>query len=350
MTATSEWTAIVNRDSHADGHFIYAVRTTRIYCRPSCPSRRPDRRNVIFFHTTAEARAEGYRACKRCRPDERPAADPWVAKIGRVCALLARAGHPPSLNALAARFATSPTHLQRTFTRIVGVSPRQYAEAHRARRVRSGLRQSPTVTAALLDAGYQSSSRFYERVVKRMGMTPSVYRRGAAGEVIHYTTVRSDLGWVLIAATPRGLCGVSMGDSAEQLRAALEREYPAATLERSGARLADLARAIVDRVDGRPPSRELPFDVRATAFQWQVWSALSKIPAGETRTYGELAAAIGRPRAARAVARACASNRLALVIPCHRAVPASGGPGGYRWGPSRKQALLAREGKMPGRD
>jgi AraC family transcriptional regulator of adaptative response/methylated-DNA-[protein]-cysteine methyltransferase len=350
MSTATQWTAIVNRDAHADAHFIYAVRTTGIYCRPSCPSRRPDRRNVVFFDTPAEARAGGFRACKRCRPDERPAADPWVEKIGRACALLAQAEHPPSLHALASRFAASAAHFQRMFTRIVGVSPRAYAEAHRAHRVKSGLRRSPTVTDALFDAGYQSSSRFYEGVVKRIGMAPSVYRRGGAGEVIRYTTVRSDLGWVLIAMTARGLCAVSMGDSADRLKAALEREYPAAVLERSSAGLAEMARTIVGLVDGHPPSSDLPFDVRATAFQWRVWSALSKIPAGETRTYGELAAAIGRPRAARAVARACASNRLALAIPCHRAVPASGGAGGYRWGASRKQALLAREGKMPGRD
>jgi AraC family transcriptional regulator of adaptative response/methylated-DNA-[protein]-cysteine methyltransferase len=350
MNSATQWTAIVKRDAQADANFIYAVRTTGIYCRPSCPSRRPDRRNVVFFDTAAEARAGGFRACKRCRPDEPPATNPWVAKVGHACELLARAGRPLSLHALAARFGTSAAHFQRMFTRIVGVSPRAYAEARRAHRVKSRLRRSPTVTDALFDAGYQSSSRFYEGVVKRIGMVPSAYRRGGAGEVIRYTTVRSDLGWVLIAATARGLCAVSMGDSADELKAALEREYPAAIRERAVDGLAGMARAIVGLVDGHPPSSGLPFDVKATAFQWRVWSALSKIPAGETRTYGELAAAIGRPRAARAVARACASNRLALAIPCHRAVPASGDPGGYRWGAPRKQALLAREGKMPGRD
>ena len=343
------WTAIINRDAHADGHFIYAVRTTGIYCRPSCPSRRPHRRNVVFFATPAAARAGGFRPCKRCRPDEH-SADPWVRRIGRACDLLAHADHPRSLGELAARFDASPAHFQRTFTRIVGVSPRKYAEAHRARRVKADLKRAPTVTAALFDAGYQSSSRFYDGVVKRMGMPPAAYRRGGAGEVIRYTTVRCDLGWVLVAATARGLCSVSMGDSMDELKNAFEHEYPLASLEPSNDGLAGMAQTIVALVAGRQQSSELPFDVQATAFQWQVWSALAKIPAGETRTYAELAAAIGRPGAVRAVARACAANRLALAIPCHRAVPASGGPGGYRWGQARKQALLAREGKMPGRD
>ena len=341
------WNAVVGHDSGADGLFVYGVRSTGVYCRPSCPSRRPRRDRVTFFVSAAAARAAGFRACRRCRPDaSAPAADPWVEKIRRACVYLSNVDGHPSLAALAARLGGSPYHLQRNFKRIVGVSPREYAEACRLGKVKRGLRQSDDITGAMFDAGYGSSSRFYERAVPKLGMPPSVYRRGGAGMRIEYTIVDSGndaLGRLLVAATPRGVCAVAMGSSDAELTHALSREYPAATIGTDAGALAGSANAIVTHLAGRQPRLDLPVDVQATAFQWQVWQALSAIPYGETRTYREVAASIGRPRAVRAVARACASNPVALAIPCHRVVPAAGGSGGYRWGAERKQALLSAE-------
>jgi AraC family transcriptional regulator of adaptative response/methylated-DNA-[protein]-cysteine methyltransferase len=341
------WNAVVSHDGGADGLFVYGVRSTGVYCRPSCPSRRPRRDRVAFFDTGTAARAAGFRACLRCKPDASAAmVDPWVEKIRRACVYLSNVDGHPALATLAARLGGSPYHLQRNFKRIVGVSPREYAEACRLRKVKRGLRQSSDITGAMFDAGYGSSSRFYERAVPKLGMPPSVYRRGGAGMRIDYTIVDSSndaLGRLLVAATPRGVCAVAMGASDADLTAGLSREYPAATIGMDAGALAGSASAIVAHLAGRQPRLDLPLDVQATAFQWQVWQALSAIPYGETRTYGEVAASIGRPRAVRAVARACATNPVALAIPCHRVVPAAGGTGGYRWGIARKKALLSTE-------
>lgn len=270
-------------------------------------------------------------------------ADRWVETVGRACAYLSTAGGRGSLAHLADRFGGSPYHFQRNFKRIVGVSPREFAEACRLRRVKHELRRGSDVTSAMLDAGYGSSSRFYERAVPKLGMRPSIYKDGGAGTAIRYAIVDCPLGRLLVAATSRGVCAVSMGASDRALERALAREYPAADVVRGGSVLADWTRQILGHLSGRQPRLELPLDVQATAFQWQVWSALAAIPYGETRSYAEVATAIGRPRAVRAVARACATNPVALAIPCHRVVPSAGGVGGYRWGPSRKRALLARE-------
>jgi AraC family transcriptional regulator of adaptative response/methylated-DNA-[protein]-cysteine methyltransferase len=298
---------------------------------------------VAFFDTPADAERAGYRPCRRCQPRETAAPDPWIDRIRRACAYLANVeGHLP-LAALARRIGGSPYHLQRNFKRIVGITPRQYADACRLQRVKSGLRGRKSVTAATLDAGFGSSSRLYERAVPKLGMTPSTYRSGGAGVQIRFTTLESPVGRLLIAATPRGVCLVSMGRSDAELQGALEREYPAATITRDPGGLTRWARQVLDYLAGRLPRIDLPLDIRATSFQWQVWEALTAIPYGSTRTYADVAAAIGRPGAARAVARACATNPVALAIPCHRVVPAAGGVGGYRWGTRRKEAILATE-------
>jgi AraC family transcriptional regulator of adaptative response/methylated-DNA-[protein]-cysteine methyltransferase len=340
------WNLVLARDRAADGRFGYAVRSTGIYCRPSCPSRRPRRDRVAFFDAPGDARRAGFRACLRCHPDAHVSTDPWLAKIRRACVQLAAADGHLSLATLASRIGGSPFHFQRNFKRVVGVTPREYAEACRLRKVRGRLKAGRDVTTAMVDAGYGSSSRFYERAAPKLGMSPSQYRRGGAGMTITYSVLdapHENLGRLLIGATPRGVCAVALGSSDASLTEALTREYPAATIVRDAGALSKWSKEILTHLDGRQPRLDLPLDVQATAFQWQVWQALAAIPRGETRTYGEIAAAIGRPAAARAVARACASNPVALAIPCHRVVPAVGGVGGYRWGAARKKALLTRE-------
>jgi AraC family transcriptional regulator of adaptative response/methylated-DNA-[protein]-cysteine methyltransferase len=341
------WRLVNARARSADGAFVYGVTSTGVYCRPSCPSRRPRRDRVVFFDAAGAARAAGFRACKRCSPDSVvAAADPWVEKIRRACVYLSNVDGHPALATLARRLGGSPYHLQRNFKRLVGVTPREYAEACRLGKVKRQLRGGRDVTGAIFEAGYASSSRFYERAVPKLGMPPSVYRRGGVGTTIRYAIVDTrsrSLGRLLVGATDRGVCAVAMGASDAELAALLSREYPAATIVNDAGALSDWSRAIVAHLAGRSPRLDLPLDVQATAFQWQVWQALAAIPYGETRTYAEVAAAIGRPRAVRAVARACATNPVALAVPCHRVVPAAGGEGGYRWGAERKKALLARE-------
>ncbi len=338
------WTAVLARDRRADGAFVYAVSSTGIYCRPSCASRRPHRERVAFFDSADDAVRAGYRACRRCRPDDVvAAADPWVEKIRRACVYLTNVEGHPSLATLAARLGGSPYHLHRNFKRLVGLTPREYADACRLRKVKQRLRAGGEVTGAVLDAGYGSSSRFYERAVPRIGMTPTTYRRGGAGMRIRYAVVPSPVGTVLVAATPRGVCAVSIGSSEAGLERQLRAEYPAAEFVRDRGALTRWTAAILAHLEGRRPRLDLPLDVQATAFQWQVWTALAAIPYGETRSYADVAAAIGRPKAVRAVARACAANRVALAIPCHRVVPSAGGIGGYRWGAARKRALLEGE-------
>lgn len=343
LNDTARWDAVAERDRSADGLFVYAVTSTGVYCRPSCPSRRPRRDRVVFFDDGEAARAAGYRACKRCAPDRSASADPWIDKVRRATVYLANVEGQPSLARLAARLGGSPYHLQRNFKRIVGVTPREYADARRLESVKRRLRGGTEVTAAMLDAGYGSSSRFYERAAPKLGMSPTAYRRGGAGQRIAFTIVDSPLGRLLIAATERGVCSVAMGSSDEALTRALQHEYPAAAIEADAGPLGAWTAAIVAHLEGRAPRMDLPLDIRATAFQWQVWQALTAIPYGETRTYADVAHAIGKPRAVRAVARACATNPVALAIPCHRVVPSAGGIGGYRWGADRKKRLLRNE-------
>jgi len=269
--------------------------------------------------------------------------DVWVRRISRACAYLAGADERVSLAALARRIGGSPYHLHRNFKRIVGVTPREYGDACRLRDVKQRLRAGEPVTDAVTGAGYGSSSRFYERAAAKLGMPPAMYRRGGTGLRVRYSIVDSRLGRLLVAATDKGVCSIEMGEKDQALAALVEEEFPSATVVRDDRGLASWTAAVVAHLDGQRPRVELPLDVQATAFQWQVWKALSAIPRGETRTYAALAKAIGRPKAARAVGHACASNPVAIVIPCHRAVPASGGVGRYRWGSHRKKALLERE-------
>ena len=335
------WTAVLERDASADGRFVYAVASTRIYCRPSCPSRRPDRRQVSFFGTPDAAEAKGYRACRRCHPrDHETEAVRRVREAQRY--LDQHLDETVTLDRLGRAVGLSPYHLQRTFKRLTGMSPRSYTGARRMERMKQGLKNGETVSRATYDAGYSSPSRAYDHSSRRLGMTPGSYQRGGRGVHIRFTTVETALGTVLVGATERGLCSVTIGPSASALETGLRREFPAAQVERTDADLRAWAGAVVARLAGDEAER-LPLDVRGTAFQWQVWEALQRIPRGVTRSYAEIARDLGRPTAARAVARACASNKLAVVIPCHRVVREDGALGGYRWGVERKRELLKAE-------
>ena len=339
-----KWAAVETRDASADGRFVYAVTTTNVYCRPSCPSRRPLRANVRFYDGADAAEAAGFRACRRCRP-KAPLA-PKLAMARRACALIERAaahGSRLSLEQLGLALGLSPWHAQRAFREVMGVSPADYARGLRAARLRDRLGAGADVLDATFDAGFGSASRLYEAAPGELGMTPASWKRGGRGELIAWTTAPSPLGVVLVAATARGVCAVRLGDAERMLVEELRRELPHASFVRDDDALAPWVDEVVRRASGRAPSAQLPVDVRATGFVRAVWRALTAIPRGETRTYGELAAALGRPGAARAVAQACASNRLAVIVPCHRVVPAAGGSGGYRWGERRKRALLETE-------
>ncbi len=335
------WRRVLDRDSASDGMFVYGVQSTGIYCRPSCSSRRPLRRHVRFFVGPADAERAGFRACARCGGRPQPENLPATALVERACRLLAQPGadRPLSLGALAARLRVSAARLHRAFKAALGITPKQYAEALRAGRLKALLKQNQPVTTALYEAGYGSSSRLYERTDSELGMTPDVYRRGGRGMHIHYVVVRSALGHLLVGATERGICSIKMGDGPRPLEEDLRREYPNATITRDLGRLSPAVTALVEFAAGRRPPADLPLDVQGTAFQRRVWAALGRIPLGTTQSYGEVARVIGQPRSARAVARACASNHAALVIPCHRVVAKSGGAGGYHWGTSRKERL-----------
>ncbi len=339
----AKWRAVLARDRRADGTFVYAVRSTGIYCKPSCASRKPRRDRVAFYRTPAAAERQGFRPCRRCRPASPPTIDRWLERIRRACAYLDDLDHSARLATLAAHVGGSPYQVQRHFKRLVGITPRAYVEARRLGAIRRDLRNGGRVTDAIFDAGFGSSSRFYERSAAMLGMAPATYRRGGGGMDIRYTIVDSSLGNVLVAATVRGVCAIAMGESEAALAGELARQYPSATIERDAGPLAEWAGEVVARVNGSRPRIQLPLDVQATAFQWQVWQALAAIPFGQTRTYGEIAGLVGRPRAVRAVARACGANPAAVAIPCHRALGASGALTGYRWGLHRKRALLRHE-------
>lgn len=345
MDETSAWDAVLGRDARRDGQFVYAVATTGVYCRPSCPSRRPRRESVRFFLAPEEAERAGFRACRRCRP--RDGAAPEARLVERACAYLeTHLDEPVTLETLGQALGVSPWHLQRTFKRLTGVSPKEMVRARRMERLKERLQQGDDVAAATYEAGFGSGSRVYERSDARLGMTPATYRRGGAGMRIRFATAACPLGRLLVAVTERGVCAVALGDADEDLAAALRREYPRAAIERAEPGAADLdtrIEAVLRFLEGASPHLALPLDVQATAFQERVWKALQEIPAGETRTYGEIAATLGQPQAARAVARACATNPVALAIPCHRAVRGDGAAGGYRWGAERKSRILSGE-------
>jgi len=344
-TDTARWRAVQARDERFDGLFVTAVRTTGIYCRPSCPARHPARVNVRFYPDPQAAEGGGFRACRRCKPRD---AAPWrerLAKIERVCRHIeATLDERMSLRSLAAVAGLSPSHFQRAFVRATGVSPAAYADARRMERFKGHLRRKDGVTMAMYEVGYGSSSRLYERAPRALGMTPGAYRAGGAGATIAFATAESPVGRVLVGATDRGLCSVKVGTSDRVLLRAFREEFHAATLRRDREGVGRWMRRVLAEIDGRAPTAALPLDVRATAFQRRVWEELCRIPRGETRTYAEVARTIGKPRAARAVGRACATNPVAIVVPCHRVVGTSGKLTGYAYGISVKRALLEREG------
>ena len=342
MTATpidqdAAWAAFSARDRACDGRFVGAVRTTGIYCKPSCPARHPKRDNVTFYRDGAEARGAGYRACLRCKPDE--VGRDRVA-VANAVALIEAAEEPIPLEALATEVGYAPHHFHRLFKRATGVTPAAYARGLRATRVAAALRAEDSVTGAIYEAGYSAPSRFYEGGAKRLGMTPSVWRKGGAGVTVRWTVADTSLGKLLIAATDKGLCRVAFDEDA----LTLARHFPKAEIVSGGAALAELAARVVATVESPDRDHDLPIDVQGTAFQEAVWQALRAIPAGETRSYAELAAAAGNPKAVRAVGSACGANHVAVVVPCHRAQRSDGSIGGYAYGVDRKAALLAREG------
>lgn len=333
------WQAILERDARHDGRFVYGVRTTGVACRPSCPSRRPLRANVEIFATLDDARRAGYRPCARCGAvpaRESPALRRALAHLDR------HLEERVTLAALAREVGLSPYHLQRTFTRALGVSPRAYQERRRLDGFKRRVRRGEAVGAATYGAGFGSSRALYESARSGLGMTPGSYRSGGRGEVIRFTVLRAEPGLLLVAATDRGVCAVELGDDEAGLAGSLAREFPNASVERDDRALQDMACQVLDVLGGDGLAR-LPLDLRGTAFQLRVWRALQDIPRGETRSYAAVAARIGSPGASRAVAQACASNRVALLVPCHRVVRADGDPGGYRWGAARKRRILAAE-------
>ena len=339
------WNAVLGRDAAADGRFVYAVSTTGVYCRPSCPSRRARPEHVRFFTDGAAAAAAGFRPCRRCRPDAPPLAVRHAAQVAAACRLLEQAEELPTLAELARAVGTSPFHLHRLFKAETGLTPRAYGAARRAERLRAALAGgSDSVTAAIYDAGYNAASRFYEHADAVLGMTPTRFRAGGENAEIRFAIGQSALGAVLVARSARGVCAILLGDDPEDLLRDLERRFPKAELIGGDREFEQLVATVVGFVEAPELGLDLPLDIRGTAFQQRVWQALRQIPPGQTVSYAEIARRIGAPGSVRAVAGACAANTLAVAIPCHRVVRTDGGLSGYRWGIERKRALLEREG------
>ena len=339
----SRWQAVLARDGASDGKFIFAVSSTGVYCRPSCPSKRPKRENVTFFRRTRDAEAAGFRECLRCRP-KAIAGNPRQELIKSVCRYIEQhLDEPVTLARLGAEFRQSPFHLQRTFKAVLGITPKEYADSCRMRGFRQKLKAGHSVTRAMHDAGYSSTSRLYSRTSSELGMEPAKYRRGAIATPIRYSFSESPIGRMLIAATDKGVCSIQFADSEEELEQGLKHEFPFALRRRDDDGMANLAGQVVQRISGAESSSSLPLDIQATAFQRRVWSHLQKISFGKTQSYTQVAKAIRRPSAVRAVARACATNPVAIAIPCHRVLRSNGDLGGYRWGLQRKKTLLEIE-------
>jgi len=337
------WDAVQARDANQDGQFVFAVSSTGVYCRPSCPSKRPRRENVAFFRRPDQAEKAGYRACLRCRP--RSGGNGQAETVRAICRYIEQhLDEPLTLARLGTEFRQSPFHLQRKFKAALGITPRAYADSCRMNQLKSNLRAGHSVTRAMYDAGYSSSSRLYERTAAQLGMTPDKYRRGAIAAPIRYTFSDSPLGRMLIAATSKGICAIQFADSDEELEQGLKREFPFAIRRREDDGMKNWKDGLLRQMRGENLKSALPLDIQATAFQRRVWSYLQSIPFGQTRSYAGVAKGIGQPTAVRAVARACAANPVAVAIPCHRVVPKGGSDmGGYRWGVERKEALLGME-------
>ena len=339
----TRWTAIVNRSAAADGRFFYSVRTTGVYCRPSCGARRARPENVSFHATREDAEAAGFRPCKRCRPDRPSTAEQHAALVTEACRLIEASSAAPGLEELAARAGLSPFHFHRVFKAVTGLTPRGYAAARRGERMRRVLAKAPTVTAAIYDSGYSSNGRFYGESERLLGMTPAAFRAGGADAEIRFAVGECSLGSILVARSERGVCAILLGDDPDALLRELQDRFPRATLVGGDAEFEALVARVVGFIEAPRLGLDLPLDVRGTAFQQRVWRALREIPAGATVSYRELAERIGAPGSVRAVAGACAANPLAVAIPCHRVVRSDGGLAGYRWGVERKRALLQRE-------
>lgn len=342
-TDEEKWQAVIARDKQADGVFYFAVATTGVYCRPCCGARRARRENVSFYETQAAAEQSGFRPCKRCRPDHAPS---WIRKAElaeKACRFIEAAETPPTLKQVATEVGLSAYHFHRLFKEVTGLTPKAYATSHRARRVKDSLVEQATVTDAIYEAGYGASSRFYEKAPAFLGMTPQQFRRGGPGQTIRYAVRPCALGLMLLAATEKGVCGIALGDDAVTLEQTLRKQFPQASLALGDAPFDAWVDAALTLIETGEPATDLPLDIRGTVFQHKVWSALQTIPRGATLSYKEVAARIGAPNSARAVARACAGNPVAVAIPCHRVVRSDGALGGYRWGIARKRTLLARE-------
>lgn len=340
---STRWAAVQRRDPAADGEFLYSVKTTGVYCRPSCAARPARRENVAFHADPAAAEAAGFRACKRCRPNGPSRAEAQATVIAQACRVIDSAEELPDLDTLAAGAGMSRFHFHRVFKSVTGVTPRAYAAARRGERVRAALARGAGVTEALYDAGYNTNSRFYAESAERLGMRPSAYRDGGKGAVVRFAVGDCSLGAVLVAATDRGVCAILLGDDPESLVRDLQDRFARAELVGADAAFEATVARVVGMIDAPGRSLDLPLDVRGTAFQQQVWDALRRIPTGRTASYLDIAAAIGRPSAVRAVAQACGANALAVAIPCHRVVRSDGDLSGYRWGVERKRELLKRE-------
>jgi AraC family transcriptional regulator, regulatory protein of adaptative response / methylated-DNA-[protein]-cysteine methyltransferase len=347
VSTENYWDAVAERDRTMDGVFFYAVMSTGIYCRPSCPSKRPRRENVVFFRAREAAERAGFRPCKRCKPDSVGQHDLNAQLVEKVCRYIdTHADDLVTLETLGRALGISPFYLQRTFKALTGITPRAYADSRRLHSLKAGLRDGHSVTRSLYDAGYGSSSRLYEHASAQLGMTPARYRKQGAGVTIHYTIAPTPIGTMLLAATGQGICSIHFGDAAETLERELRTEYPKAEIIRSDRKLGEQVKALRAIIQGKSGT-PLPLDIQATAFQRRVWQELQSIPRGVTKSYSKIAADIGHPKAARAVARACATNPVAVAIPCHRVVREDGGMGGYRWGVERKKKLLSLEAASP---
>ena len=348
LSDDERWEALVRRDPQAGGEFVYGVLTTGVYCRPTCASRLPNRENVRFFETGTEAEQADFRPCKRCKPEAPNWKQPQTSAVLKACKMIAAADTPPSLSELAHAAGLSLFHFQRLFKKIVGVTPKQYAMEKRSNRVRKHLKDSSTITEAMYHAGFGSSSRFYEKAKATLGMKPSTYKNGAQDMLIRFAIVPCFLGLVLVAATAQGICAVDFGDTLETLKEDLHRRFPKAKFQGPDPDFtAMIARILAFLEDPHRGRLDLPLDVQGTAFQRRVWLALQEIPPGDTISYADIASRIGKPKAARAVAQACAANTLAVAIPCHRVVRSNGDLGGYRWGVERKRALIEQERGRP---